>query len=490
MGGKAFNPENLLTPRMPPSIYHAVKSRITAILHQHFRHADSPIDGPGKTDFGDIDILVFDPIDPRLATDYAGLASIVGAKQWKRIPGNDTVNFAVPYPPSSPRDKAEEEKFIQLDICIVNNLSKFHWLLFLHAHGDLFMVLGQSLRRFGFSLTPSGFHLHIPEIEGQNKGLSRVKITDEPKLVLGYLGLDEEVFYKGAFGEWDDMLGYAASSRFLDLGRGSRKREYERVEAEEKAKMGAEAGAEAEGDGTSGPDTPTPTETPAQPQDPTTTDAKPAPSTTTQTLSPISGDPIPPEENGGPALKANDRQRERKRPLFAYYLNEYIPKHGTLDTPPGSAAKLTKQVVIEDAKAYFGSDFAERYEEAREKAMRTVGLSQLWVRVREMVKQEGGEGDTLGYGMKGIKKAVEGELEGHVGEGAAGLTFGDVVEVRKMYEEMKFDDVVKWAKGHWRQVGEVQRGIDNVNGAKKLGEKKMKKESKEAVEGGDGKVAE
>lgn len=60
MGGSAFatGEDPLWTPRMPKAVYENVKSRCHASLMGIYSCVASPIDGPGKTDFGDIDILV------------------------------------------------------------------------------------------------------------------------------------------------------------------------------------------------------------------------------------------------------------------------------------------------------------------------------------------------------------------------------------------------------------------------------------------------
>ena len=50
-------------------------------------------------------------------------------------------------------------------------------------------------------MTPSGLYLQIPEIEGVNKTLARVKVSDQPGDVLGFLGLDEKEYWRG----WGDM---------------------------------------------------------------------------------------------------------------------------------------------------------------------------------------------------------------------------------------------------------------------------------------------
>lgn len=60
MGGQAFSKglNALYTPRMPPAVYRYVRDRCHALLRTLFVVVATPIEGPGKSDYGDIDIFV------------------------------------------------------------------------------------------------------------------------------------------------------------------------------------------------------------------------------------------------------------------------------------------------------------------------------------------------------------------------------------------------------------------------------------------------
>ena len=543
MGGQAFNPEGISTPRMPPEIYYQVKERLLNILRQHFRYANSPLEAPAKTDHGDIDILVTVPVDPKAVRDPEYLKSMLGAKHWKRSRGSDTIAFTIPWPidtdsqsdpaslkrprsssasspPTPSQDKLDSatglpihskadpddsHRYIQLDLSLLPTHQTFSWLLFLHAHGDLWSVLGSILRRFGLTCTPSGFYLHIPEIEGQNKNLSRVKITDDPGTVLRYLGLEEERYWS-VFASWDEMLGYACTSRFVDLGKGKRREEYERLEREEKAKLEEEQ--EKKDETLKAGSNVVKGEASASENDPNKglIDQNVDQSHTSLDRSDGNDDARPPTplvvdpptdrkafkdlENGGPALRSHDRAKASKRPLFAYFLTTYIDNNATIDTPPGSAAKMTKQEVVEDAKSWFAEEtgefergFAERYERARKKGMSVVGVQGLWTGVRNMIKEEGGDGDVLGYGMKGVKGMVCGEAFEYLdidtgengadgrGDGESELELEALKAARRSYREMRYDLVLEWAQKFWRKAGERQKKIDMEISGKKLAAK-------------------
>ena len=63
MGGLAFNKgtDALRTPRMPRCVYLHVKKECTRILQTLYDTVESPIDGPDKDDYGDVDLLVQGP---------------------------------------------------------------------------------------------------------------------------------------------------------------------------------------------------------------------------------------------------------------------------------------------------------------------------------------------------------------------------------------------------------------------------------------------
>lgn len=155
-------------------------------------------------------------------------------------------------------------------------------------------------------------------------------------------------------------------------------------------------------------------------------------------------------ENGKQELKANDRQRAAKRPVFGYWIQNYLPAH--VDDEPCRDAHLSREEVVEDAKRYFGKDFAERFDARKRKWVRQINVDKLWSDMRKSLPLEGGE---IGYAMKGMKREVVGESEG-MPPGMA----GEVEGVRKAYQEGRFEDVLAWAKENCKAVGERQRRLD------------------------------
>lgn len=229
--------------------------------------------------------------------------------------------------------------------------------------------------------------------------------------MLRYLGLDEARYWnEGGFEGWDDLLGYLCTGRFGILGRrGMREtKEKDKDRTKEEMSMGAdEATLKDSGE-----------EVPEEEEDDDEGGEKvPVP--------PSSADPSLKEINPND-LKANDRQRASKRPLFAYYLYTYLPAllnttsltttttTSSADINPtpspspsrSPASTLTKDEVILSLKSHFPSSFTTNYDLQREKGMRVIGEQKLWSSIRELIKSQGGEGASLGYGMKGVKGMI------------------------------------------------------------------------------------
>ncbi|OAA54663.1 hypothetical protein ISF_08264 [Cordyceps fumosorosea ARSEF 2679] len=261
MGGSAFSCGRapLRTPRMLPSIYHAQKQRCQALLRKLYVHVDSPIDGPGKKDFGDIDILVFQrrpeaPPPPQPLSDTEPgyeliheLATLLGSKR-TQFAEKSSSNLAIPWPtdaddqvtpdaaddasaaaPSSPGSSPDkEQKYIQVDVRISPSLEEHNWMLFKHAHGDIWNIIGCLVRPYGLTIDDTGMYLRIPEIEKKNKKLAKVHLTSDPNRVLDFLGLPhtgaeyECIWIDEPFATPDAMFEYVALCRMMyvkpDLG--------------------------------------------------------------------------------------------------------------------------------------------------------------------------------------------------------------------------------------------------------------------------------
>lgn len=293
MGGNAFNTSSplLSTPRMPPKIYNLVLQRTLTLLRQHFAQAASPIESPGKPDYGDIDICLssprsapYDPARTPKAQVVETLARDLGAKAW--IPGlkSQPMNLAIPWPSDAPHaspqdevgESAKGELYIQVDVHIFPSEKELRWHLFHAAHGDLWNILGSTIRRFGLTVNDRGLFLRIPCIEAADRKKALVFLTNDANAILAFLGLESERWWR-PFENQAEMFEYAASCRLFSI----------KVAPEEGEMEGDVLVHVERGDGNGGQ---------------------------------VGG------EEGKKKLKHNDRQRMGKRPVFRAWMEDFIPK--------------------------------------------------------------------------------------------------------------------------------------------------------------------
>ncbi|KAL0936300.1 uncharacterized protein CTRU02_208515 [Colletotrichum truncatum] len=235
MGGSAFSTGNqpLNTPRMTPEVYERVKAQCHAALRNIYLCVASPIDGPGKIDYGDIDILVAwekssilgkeQSKYPPFATKQDACRAIqesLGASFLKMENGGD--HYAVPWPEdeSSTEEQASSvspsRRYVQVDITICDTLDQMQWKLFKHAHGDLWSILGTIIRPYGLTIDEQALWVRITEIERFNKNKSKVFLTNNPYKVLSFLGLDaSNKYWDAPFESLDAMYEYAATCRLF-----------------------------------------------------------------------------------------------------------------------------------------------------------------------------------------------------------------------------------------------------------------------------------
>ncbi len=151
MGGSAFSsvPDPPYMPRMPRNVYQRVLANCHAALRDLFVCVATPIEGPEKKDYGDIDILV--ALERRVVfpnAEHGGsvprtpheLISIVqrtlSAKH--AIVRGSSANLAIPWPSDmdehgntldgASKVGAAEGKYIQLDINICPDLEQLCWV--------------------------------------------------------------------------------------------------------------------------------------------------------------------------------------------------------------------------------------------------------------------------------------------------------------------------------------------------------------------------
>ena len=186
MGGKAFTsgPTPLFTPRMTPELYYSLRDHYISLLSTYYAQVATPVEAPCKTSYGDVDVLVCQPKSISVNTDT--LAKALDAVRKFSTPGSSTASFAVPYP-------GLQDTYVQLDVHVCPP-GGFGWQLFHQSHGDMWNLLGTTIRPVGLTANDVGLHVRIPEIEEVNRKRGMLLLTSEPNQVLDFLGLDRDKY--------------------------------------------------------------------------------------------------------------------------------------------------------------------------------------------------------------------------------------------------------------------------------------------------------
>ncbi|KAK6846300.1 hypothetical protein PG987_001488 [Apiospora arundinis] len=402
MGGQIFagvtNP--LYTPRMPPGVYQHVKAACHEKLRDAFEHVATPIEGPEKADFGDIDFLVYSKsIDPQ-DKSWQREAYIALSAEDHFSQQSPAASFAIPWPESLPvgvEDLHEEElsdktRYIQVDVQVCENLDTFRWSVFKHDHGDLWNLLGSTIRPFGLTIDHKALYVRIAEIEKFDKKKAKIFLSSDPETVLNFLGLDPQR-WKQPFATLEETYEYTATCRFFwvkpESENGSDVSDEERIGGEFTRKN----------------------------------------------------------------LKSNDRQRMDKRPMFNKWIKEFIPKcreqHRFTERP------TDREGTLEAAFEQFGvrETYDTRVLEFRKKRQ----AETLWKEViKPAVPIEGINPMFRGCATNGLKKII---LQGD--ESFGGLSNESLKDENGLFDE---DAVRRFSKAHWKEVADIafQRNHDRL----------------------------
>ncbi|KAM7197660.1 hypothetical protein V8F20_006550 [Naviculisporaceae sp. PSN 640] len=237
MGGLAFTtpPYGLHTPRMPPAVYNQVKASCMAKLSELYAIVASPVDAPAKKDFGDVDFLVAEKKQsPAVPASETGLPSendedtrtqllAIGGKLQAShsiiLSPPVSANFAIPWPAGTEQEDQDQktedtrEKFIQVDVRICKDEQQVKWALFKHAHGDIWNILGSTIRPHGLTVDEQALWLRIPEIEKHDKKKAKVRLTENPAEVLEFLGMKYDEHWTSPFDSVEELYDYVTACR-------------------------------------------------------------------------------------------------------------------------------------------------------------------------------------------------------------------------------------------------------------------------------------
>ncbi|TGJ85839.1 hypothetical protein E0Z10_g2912 [Xylaria hypoxylon] len=466
MGGLAFasglNP--VFTPRMPPNVYRAVRDRCQEKLRELFVAVATPIEAPAKTSFGDIDLLVawnrqevFPPRKPATFNHHSpespkeAISRVLGAIRCKSD-NPHTMTMAIPWPEDFPFHDTEpkltvipelrntefeakqnidaDEKAtndpkptgIQVDIHVCETLDHLQWMLFKQAHGDLWNLLGSTIRPFGLTVDEVGLYVRIPEIEEINKAEAKVLLSTDPGEILCFLGMKfDDKQWEEPFASDEVIYEYATTCRLFWV---------KPKETEDSADGGA-SNLEV-GDG---------------------------------------------EESGAVMvekrkLKANDRRRMAFRPLFRNWISVFLPACQASGRFPSDP--FTREEVLQQAFEYFPGVqpiYDSRITEWRIKRQRET----LWKKVIKPIVPADMECSRRSCCTSALKKII---LNGD--DSFDGIVAPPTLKDRNgLFNE---DAVHTWAKDNWPKVLDVAWKINQQRMTDQMELKAAKKRTVSGLE--------
>ena len=434
MGGSAFtdltNPsKSLYTPRMPLRIYQYSRDRALHILDRFYAHANCTIEAPGKADYGDVDILVTSPRD-QADTNTATLAAALGATQYKK--NNFTTNFALPWP------SAEELNATSLAQDAIMKMEP--------------KVVGSSLSTSSKTSGLDALHNIGSDIAGTQRYI-QLDLHACPTMER----FNWELFHQ-AHGDLWNILGAMIRPYGLvvnDVGLYLRLAGVDGISKEQRMIQLTISPSAVLGFLHLDDSYCTPFES---------LDAMFAYAASCRFYDPKAYE-------GREDLKANDRLRMKKRPMFLKWYEGYLQGHR--EDEPGRSAGTGREEVIEEAKRFFGVEM--EYEEKRAKGFRLMGVEKLWSDIRKGLPLEGLR---IGVVMRGVKREVVGrtmaanqgtdvkkEVAGRAAE-APDVKELDIVQ--QAYVDGRFDEIAEWVKVDWENIERRQNEYEREQSTKHL----------------------
>ena len=126
-----------------------------------FQFRGVPLEDPEKLDFGDVDIMAFDPIAHETPSSE-GLRVALGAEHV--ITNGQSRHFVLlaERPSSGPRttgaaDCGGPRNYHQVDLTILNTRPLWGSLIFHHSYGDLGLILTLLCKPYGLAYSQGGF---------------------------------------------------------------------------------------------------------------------------------------------------------------------------------------------------------------------------------------------------------------------------------------------------------------------------------------------
>ncbi|KAJ7052586.1 hypothetical protein C8F01DRAFT_1170515 [Mycena amicta] len=227
MGGQAFSASLPLKafPRIPPTVYLALKARITPQIETLYSIVSTPAEAPLKPDHGDLDILACDPLSlDEVAVPPEQVQALLGAEHVVPMPGNRTSSYAIRIEHgewtelghdaeeqtarNAAREEGQSEIYYQVDVHVCADRAEWERTHFFHAYGDLGMILGLIARNNGLALGTKGLKLPNPPH-------TALDLSESMEEIIQYMGLSME-HWKAGFSSALEVFEWVGASSFFD----------------------------------------------------------------------------------------------------------------------------------------------------------------------------------------------------------------------------------------------------------------------------------
>ncbi|KAL9625415.1 MAG: hypothetical protein Q9160_000478 [Pyrenula sp. 1 TL-2023] len=178
-------------------------------------------------------------------------------------------------------------------------------------------------------------------------------------------------------------------------------------------------------------------------------------------------------------MKANDRQRLKKRTLFHEWVDEHLPK--VREEKKGEWAETSRDDVINIVKDWFG--VGERFDKHKKNELGRIRKQTFWGEIRKELPIEG---TRAGVALKGLKAEIAAVSKDLSQEEVAKES-----QVRTWYKENDLDAVKEWALENWSDIERKQLRKEKIACAIHFQKKEMleaESEEKAITNGGNNKT--
>lgn len=187
MGGNALK---CGSQRMDAERYAVIKADILEKLTPFYERCVVPIEKPGKTSYGDLDVICcLTEKHPR------GCQPKLHLNSKESVRNGHVLSF--------------EYRGHQIDIINVNNMLELDFCRFFNSYGDMGMIVGMALKHVGLKLSDSSVSLHLPEYQ------QVLKLTNDVRVLFDFLGWNYDEYERRVFTTEEDVFRWICSMRFF-----------------------------------------------------------------------------------------------------------------------------------------------------------------------------------------------------------------------------------------------------------------------------------